>query len=114
MPKLIHSRQPEKPEASEGTPLEVLLWDGQIEFHQHVAALAYAKLRRKAKSLGFSRMRDALPTEHARHQAALRLAGFDRFALDRLAVDGLEPLGSELERLLGVLNRLAKLFRCWD
>ncbi len=59
-------------------------------------------------------MRDALPTEHARHEAALRLAGFDRFALDRLAVDGMEPLGSELERLLGVLDRLARLFRCWE
>ena len=38
--------------------------------------------------------------------------GFDRFALDRLAVDGLEPVGAELNRLLGVLDRLATLFRC--
>ncbi len=42
------------------------------------------------------------------------LAGFDRFALDRLAVDGMEPVGNDLERLLGVLDRLAKLFWCWD
>ena len=114
MPKLIHSRQPEKPEASEGSPLDVLLWDGHIEFHQHAAALAYAKLRRKAQSFGFSRMRDALPTEHANHEAMLRLVGFDRFALDRLAVDGMEPVGSELQRLCGVLDRLATLFRCRD
>ena len=97
-----------------GFVLDVLLWDGHIEFHQHAAALAYAKLRRKAQSLGFSRMRDALPKEHEAHEAALRLAGFDRFALDRLAVDGMEPLGSEVERLLGVLDRLATLFRCRD
>ena len=42
-----------------------------------------------------------LPKEHEAHEAALRLAGFDRFALDRLAVDGMEPLGSELNRLRG-------------
>ena len=95
-----------------GTALDGLLWDGQISFHEHAAALAYAKLRRKARSLGYSRMRDALPSEHARHEAALRLAGFDRFALDRLAVDGMEPVGSELQRLRGVLDRLATLFRC--
>ncbi len=40
-------------------------------------------------------------------------AGFDRFALDRLAIDGMEPVGNELERLRGVLDRLAKLFQCW-
>ena len=97
-----------------GSVLDVLLWDGQLEHHQHAAALAYAKLRRKAKGLGFSRMRDALPKEHEAHEAALRLAGFDRFAFDRLAVDGVEPLGSELTRLRGVLDRLAMLFRCWD
>ncbi len=48
----------------------------------------------------------------ARYEAALRLAGFDWFALDRLAVDGVEPLPSEVARLRGVLNRLATLFRC--
>ena len=45
---------------------------------------------------------------------ALRLAGFDRFALDRLAVDGLQPAGPELNALLGVLDQLAELFRCWE
>ncbi len=98
--------------ASTGTALDGLLWDRRVEPHQHAAALTYAKLRRKAKSLGFARMRDALPTEHARHEAALRLAGFDRFALDRLAVDGIEPLPSEVARLRGVLDRLATMFRC--
>ena len=82
-----------------GSPFDVLLWDGQIEPHQHAAALIYAKLRRKAASLGFARMRDALPKQHADHEAALRLAGFDRFALDRLAIEGLEPVGAELNRL---------------
>ena len=86
--------------------------DRQIEPHQHAAAIAYAKLRRKAQSLGFARMHDVFPKQHAEHEAALRLAGFDRFALDRLAVDGLEPVGNELNRLLAVLNRLATLFRC--
>ena len=81
--------------------------------HQHAAALAYAKLRRKAANLGFARMRDAFPKQHADHEAALRLAGFDRFALDRLTVDGLELDGSELTRLRGVLDRLATLFQCW-
>ena len=57
-------------------------------------------------------MKDAFPKQHADHEAALRLAGFDRFALDRLAVDGLEPVGNELNRLRGVLDRLATLFRC--
>ena len=52
---------------------------------------------------------EATPAEST--NAALRLAGFDRFALDQMAVDGMEPLGSELERLLGVLDRLARLFR---
>ena len=101
--------------ARTGSALDVLLWDGQIKLHQHAAAVAYAKLRRKAKGLGFARMRDALPKEHEAHEAALRLAGFDRFALDRFAVDGMEPLGSELNRLrFGVLDRLATLFRCWE
>ena len=81
--------------AQTGSVLDVLLLDGQLELHQHAAALAYAKLRRKVQSLGFSQMRDALPTEHARHEAALRLAGFDRFALDRLAVDGIGAVGIE-------------------
>ena len=102
------------PKARTGSVLDALLWDGQIGSHQHAAALAYAKLRRKAQSLGFARMQDAFPKQHAEHEAALRLAGFDRFALDRLAVDGMEPLGSELTRLRGVLDRLATLFRCWD
>ena len=96
-----------------GCVLDLLLWDGQIEPHQHAAALAYAKLRRKAQSLGFARMHDAFPKQHADHEAALRLAGFDRFALDRLAVDGLEPVGSELTRLRGVLDR-PTLFRYRD
>ena len=114
MPKLTNAEANVQTGTLEGTVLDGLLWDGKIEFHQHAAALIYAKLRRKAMNLGFSRMRDALPADHAHHEAAVRLAGFDRFALDRLAVDGMEPVGSELERLLGVLDRLATLFRCWD
>ena len=35
-------------------------------------------------------MRDVLPKQHADHEA-LRLAGFDRFALDRLAVKAWSP-----------------------
>ncbi len=55
-----------------------------------------------------------IPTLAVRNQseAALRLAGFDRFDLDQLVVDDMEPAGSRLERLLGVLDRPAKLFRC--
>ena len=114
MPKLVDDAPTASFGILEGSALDHLLWDGEIAFHQHAAALAYAKLRRKAKNLGFARMRDALPIEHASHEAALRLAGFDRFALDRLAVDGRQPLGSEVERLRGVLDRLATLFRCWE
>ena len=101
-----------KPKARTGSAPDFLLWNGQIEPHHHAAALAYARLRRKAQNLGFARMKDAFPKQHAEHEAALRLAAFDRFALDRLAVDGVEPLGSELTRLRGVLDRLATLFRC--
>ena len=54
-----------KTKARIGSVLNILLWDGQIELHQHAAAVAYAKLRRKAKGLGFARMRDA-PAERAR------------------------------------------------
>ena len=63
-----------------GSVFDVLLWAGQIEFHQHAAALAYAKLRRKSQSLDFPKMQDAFPKQHAVGSSKRRSRGAGRKA----------------------------------
>ena len=46
----------------------------------------------------------AVKRDHAR---LLRAAGADRFALDRLCLDGDAPLGCEVERVRAALERIA-------
>ena len=107
-----------KPKSASGLALDRLLEDGTLDARQHTAALAYAALRRRYDRSGgpMRSWRDrsglsdeawqAVKRDHAR---LIRAAGAERFALDRLCLEGDAPLACEVERIKAALGRVLRL-----
>ena len=97
---------------SAASALDALLSAGTIDDRQHAAGLAYGRLRRRYEDgIVWARLRRSPMSDETwqavkrDHAALIRVAGAERFMLDRLCLDGDAPLRCEVERVREALGR---------